>query len=430
MVYNKSNKRIKIASVQIQSGNLSVYRMNVDGIPGNHVKDVEIAAKDSLFILVRATIDPQNQNNPFVVEDDLIFHTNGNEQRVKLVAWGQDAIYIIADRQVGKFPKFKIVADSNQTVFWRSQKPYVVYGYALINSYGTLIIEEGTKVHFHNKSGLWAYVDGVLKVRGTKAKPVVFQSDRLDIEYRNIPGQWDRIWLMEGRQGFNHEIDYAIIRNGFIGIQAESFLRPTSNKLNITNTIIENHTGFGIFSRLYAIQASNLVVANCGSYAVALTAGGTYNFKHTTLANNWTYSVRNTPSLFYNNFMLDSLNRPIPIALNLQFGNSIIYGSSKDEIGSELIAGADSIYIFDRCLVKTDRNLAIRPGFIDCLKNIDPKFKDYQNFNYNPDTLSPVIGKGKLNIAAQVPYDLAGVLRTQSPDLGAYQFVPKVKYQP
>ncbi|PKP54256.1 MAG: hypothetical protein CVT92_00440 [Bacteroidetes bacterium HGW-Bacteroidetes-1] len=423
MVYNTSNKRINISSIRLEKGTQSVYKINADGISGNIINDVEIAANDSIYILVRATIDPQNANSPYVVEDDLVFLTNNNEQRVKLVAWGQDAIYILADQQVGGFPKFKIVADSNETVYWTAEKPYVIYGYALINSYGTLVIEEGANIHFHDKSGLWAYVDGVLKVRGSKEKPVKFQGDRLDQDYRNIPGQWDRIWLMEGRQGFNHEIDYAIIRNGYIGIQAESFLRPTSNQLNITNTIIENHTGIGIFTRLFAIDANNLVVANNGNYGIALTAGGAYRFQHTTIANNWSLSVRNTPALFYNNFLMDKLGHPIPVPINVSFGNSIIYGSNSEEIESELIAGADTLYLFDHCLIKTERDLNNFGNFDNCIKNEIPQFKDYSNFNFRPDSLSPVIGKGKLSIAIEVPIDLDGIDRTASPDLGAYQYV-------
>lgn len=427
MVYNKTNKRLNISSIRLEQGAQSVYRMNVDGMPGLVVNDVEIAPNDSLFVLIRATIDPTDATNPFVVEDDLVFLTNGNEQRIKLVAWGQDAHYILADTQIGRFPKFKIVADSNETVLWTAGKPYVVYGYALINSYGTLIIEEGARIHFHDKSGLWAYVDGVLKVRGSQEQPVVFQGDRLDRDYRNVPGQWDRIWLMEGRQGHNHEIDYAIIRNGFIGIQVESFLRPTSNQLTITNTIIENHTGIGLFSRLFAVDAANLVVANCGNYGLALTAGGAYRFQHTTVANNWTFGVRTTPGLFFNNFLLDSLERPIPIPINLQFGNSIIYGSANEELGWELVGGADTTYLFDHCLVKTERILSQFSGFQASIRNQNPKFRDYPNFNYRPDTLSPVIGMGKASIAAQIPTDIDGVSRIPSADLGAYQFVPKTE---
>ncbi|MBK9290833.1 MAG: hypothetical protein IPM52_04305 [Bacteroidetes bacterium] len=424
MVYNNSARRVRISNISLARGGASPFRMNVDGIPGLSVNEVEIAPRDSIFVFVKVTIDPRNENHPFVEEDDLIFNLNGNEQSVKLVAWGQDAHYILADRIVPGFPKFKVVADSNQTVTWTAGKPYVVYGYALIDSYGTLVIEEGTRVHFHNKSGLWAYVDGVLKVRGTRENPVIFQGDRLDPDYRNIPGQWDRIWLMEGRLGYNHEIDYAIIRNGFIGLQVESFLRPTQNQLNITNTIIENHTGIGLFTRLFAVDAANLVVANCGNYAVALTGGGAYRFIHTTVANNWTLGIRNTPSLFFNNFLPDSLNRPFPIPLSMEWGNSIVFGSAEEEIGKELVGGADSTYMFDHCLLRTKRQTTNTANYINVIRNQDPKFRDYPRFDYRPDTLSPVIGVGKAEYGQLVPFDLDGISRLPAPDLGAYQFVP------
>lgn len=425
MVYNKSSKRIKISHIRLMGTAGRVFKMNVDGVPGVAVSDIELAGNDSLFVLLKATIDPTDANSPFVVEDELFFETNGNQQQVKLIAWGQNANYIIADRKIGGFPKFKIVADSTQTIHWIADKPYVVYGYALINSYGTLVIDAGAKIHFHNNSGLWAYADGVLRVEGTQEQPVVFQGDRLDPEYRNIPGQWDRIWLMEGRQGFNHEINYAIIRNGFIGIQVESFLRPTQNQLTLNNTVIENHTGIGLFSRLFAIDAGNVVIANCGSFGALLTAGGAYRFRHTTIANHWTYGVRNTPSLFYNNFLLDSLDKPIPIPFSLDFGNSLIYGSLEDEIGRELVAGADTTYTFNHCLIKLKSPWQKTASFVSCLFNEDPLFRDYAAFNYRPDTLSPVIGKGNPEIASQIPYDLDGVWRLPMPDIGAFQYVYK-----
>jgi hypothetical protein len=422
-VYNRNNARLNISSIFLNSGNQSAFRMNVDGTPGIEVNNIEIAPNDSLFVFIRATIDPLDQSNPFVVEDDIIFNTNGNEQSVKLVAWGQDAVYILANRYIPGFPRFKIVADSLETTVWTADKPYVVYGYALIDSYGELIIEEGARIHFHDKSGLWAFADGVLKVRGTQENPVLFQGDRLDQAYRNIPGQWDRIWLMEGRQGFDHEIDYAIIRNGFIGLQLESFLRPTQNKLKITNTIIENHTGMGIYAILHQIDAENLVVANTGSYTVALTGGGNYNFRHATIANNWSYSVRNSPVMFMNNWLTGE-EGTIPIALNVGIGNSIVHGSNPEEIILDFVEGAASNFLFDHCNIRTQRNLNDWPQFVNCISNQSPRYRNYQAFNFRPDTLSPVIGMGSLNIAALVPYDLDGVNRTAAPDLGAYQFVP------
>ncbi len=425
MVYNKSNKRINISNIQLNGGSASVFKMNVDGISGSSVSDVELAANDSLFILLKATIDPSDENNPFVVEDDIHFLTNGNEQSVKLVAWGQNAHYILADQKVGNFPEFKIVADSNETVHWTADKPYVVYGYALINSYGTLIIDAGAKIHFHNGSGLWAWVDGVLKVQGTLENPVVFQGDRLDPDYRNIPGQWDRIWLMEGRAGFNHEIDHAIIRNGYIGLQVESFLRATSNQLTISNTVIENHSGYGFLGRYFAVDASNLVLANCGLFAAKIESGGAYSFRHCSIVNEWKFGVRNSPALYFHNAGLDADSNIVAVPLDIRLANTIIYGSLENEIERDLLAGADTNYVFDHCLLRLKDNWKNEAAFINCILNEDPLFRDYDAFNYEPDTLSPVIGKGKAEIGFEIPFDLNGVARSNPPDIGAYQFVPK-----
>ncbi|HPE42841.1 MAG TPA: hypothetical protein PKV88_02075, partial [Bacteroidales bacterium] len=178
------------------------------------------------------------------------------------------------------------------------------------------------------------------------------------------------------------------------------------------------------FSRLYAIEAKNTVIANCGNYALALTGGGDYRFVHTTIANNWSLSVRNNPSLFFNNFLLDSSNNSVAIPFQFAMGNSLIYGSNSEEFHYEFVSSADTNYVFENCLIKTERRIADWPGFVNSIANENPLFKDYENFNYRPDTLSPVIGKGKPEFAQEVPFDLDGVSRTESPDLGAYQFVP------
>ncbi len=427
MIYNPNNKGLNISSIQLTGGTQSVFRLNIDGLAGDTFTNLEIPAHDSLFVFVRATINPQDASTPYVVEDDLQFVTNGNLQTVKLVAWGQDAVYILADQYIAGFPAFKIIADSLETVHWTAEKPYVVYGYALINSYGELNIEAGARIYFHSKSGLWAYSNGVLKVKGTPENPVTFQGDRLEQEYKDIPGQWDRIWLMDGRAGADHEIEYAIIRNGYIGIQAESFVKPTANKLLLRNSIIENHTGMGIFSRWFAIDAANVLIDNCGGYAMALTMGGDYRFIHSTIANYWGFSTRNNPSLFVSNYAIDSLDQPIPIPFALEMGNSVLAGSNEEEFQTDFVAGADSSWVFDHCALKTLRKASLFPGFVGCEFNIDPLFADYQLFDFHPDTLSPLIGKGKADYVSEFPTDLDGVYRAVPPDVGVYQFVPKTR---
>lgn len=424
MVYNPNNSKINISDIRLEKGSASDFRINVDGEATYDKRNVEIRGGDSIYIFARVTINPNNITNPFVVEDRLLFNTNGNEQSIKLVAWGKNAHYILADHHSPGFPAYKIVADSLENVQWTNNKPIVIYGYAVINSYGSLNIAAGTKIYFHKNSGLWVYANGQLTVLGTRQQPVVFQGDRLEPEYAELPGQWDRVWIMEGSAGSDNVIKNAIIKNGFIGIQAESFFKKNKNKLLLKNVVIENMNGAGILSKNYTIDGQNLVIANCGGYCLALTGGGNYNFIQSTLVNYWPYSIRNSPAVMLTNFLSDSNNHPVPFPLHFTLGNSIIYGYNDNEFGTSMVVGADSSYYLDHCLVKTRLKMDNPAYFNKILKNKDPKFLNIENQDYRIDTLSPAIGRGDPAIGAAAPFDLLGNPRGESPDLGAYQFVP------
>lgn len=57
--------------------------------------------------------------------------------------------------------------------------------------------------------------------------------------------------------------------------------------------------------------------------------------------------------------------------------------------------------------------------------NKDPKILDYENYDYHLDTLSPAIGLGDpLYSTGILQMDLDGISRGNSPDAGAYQYVP------
>lgn len=427
MIYNNNEENLKISSIRLEGGNQSQFSINVDGLSGYKFSDLEIYSKDSIYVFVRVTVNPNDQNNPFFIEDRLIFETNNNEQTVTLTAYGQNANYIIADQEIKGFPKFKIIADSLQEVRWTAERPYVVYGYALINSYGTLVIEPGTQVHFHNGGGLWAYSEGQLRVEGTQENPVVFQGDRLEDFYADEPGQWDRIWLMEAREGHGHSIEHAIIKNGFIGIQAQCFEKANRAPLNIHNTIIDNHTGIGIYTNLYHIKASNFVVSNCGNYALALTGGGEYIFEQGTVANYWKKSTRTTPSLFFNNTYQNPFDGNLyAYNFNFEMNNCIMYGNQEEEFKTEFHAGPDTTYIFNNSIIRTKR-IDNDTNYYQCLFNVNPKFVN-KEFNYHLDTLSPAIGLGDSKYATGLlQYDLDGVARGNNPDAGAYQYVPIVE---
>ncbi len=426
-VYNPSDNRINISSISLAGGASSRYRINIDGEPTFGVHDVELDGNDSLFIFVRVTIDPNDNNSPFVVTDSILFETNGNYQDVDLVAWGQKAHYILADTQIPGFPDFKIVAGEVEDITWTADKPYVVYGYAVVDSNGTLRIDAGARIHFHDKSGLWIYKGGTLKVNGTKEDTVVFQGDRLEGFYKDLPGQWDRIWINEGSG--NNEINYAVIRNGFIGIQAETLQEQMGNQLVLTNTIIENMSGYGLLSRFYNITAGNTVITNCGQYTVALSWGGLYDFRHCTFANYWGHSVRPGPSVVLNNYFTDSEGAIHAFEFDSYFGNCILYGRNDEELEYLFNDQAPYTYFFDNCLFKTEEEIDDPQYYLDCFKNEDPLFVDYNNNNLSLDTLSPAIDRGNPEVvntsALDLSLDILLSQRMPEPDLGAYEFAPE-----
>lgn len=423
-IYNPNSDDLKISSIRLLGGESSPYRLNLDGENNIEFYDKIIPANDSLFSFLRVTINPNDLNTPFVVEDELEFITNGNTQIVKLLAWGQNANYIVADKVVTlgnvKYP-YHVVADSLQTTVWTNERPYVIYGWALINSWGTLKIEEGTRIYCHQGSGIFSWSDGQLIISGTAENPVVIQGDRLEAYYNDTPGQWEQILMMDGRAGADHRISHAIIRNGTIGLNCQSSLKVTECALRIDNTIIENQSGYGLYSILYPVEAKNFVIANCG-FANFWAFGGDYRFVHGTFADYWQDQHNNNIAISVANRAIDGNEELFYYPFHMEMDNCIVYGKQKDEFSTAFGPDADSTFILDHCLIKSEKFNGGMAGFSHCLFNLEPYFVDELR-DYHIDSIaSPVIGTGNPLFGNEVPYDLDGVLRVGAPDIGAYQF--------
>ncbi len=426
MVYNPYDKPVNISSIRLGGGMQSMFRITIDGVQSVDKYNTEIAAKDSLYIFVKVTINPNNQSNPLIVNDSIIFTVNGNIQKLQLVAWGQDAYYHV--------PNKKIIFDDGSYLSygyagcnlpWANDKPHVVYGYCVVDTDSTLIIPAGTKVHFAPNAVLWIYDGGTLNVQGNILNKVVFQGSRLDSYYRNLPGQWGKIWLSAGSK--DNSINYAVIRNGGIGIQVDTVVNNNPT-LTIENTIIENMSVAGIFAQGAKIKAKNIVVANCGQYALVLSIGGDYEFLHSTFANYWKYSYRNTPSIVLNNYYKDYNQiihtRPL---INAYFGNCILYGSNEEELLLDKNTNALFNFKFDHCLIRTKLNTNDVNYYSSCIINSNPQFTDIENNNYKLKANSPAKSTGNQSVTALVPFDIEGVLRPSPASLGAYEFVASRK---
>lgn len=423
-VLNPNNQKIKISSLRLARGASSNYRMNVDGIPGKEFTDIEIPAKDSIYIFVEVTVDPNSATSPFVYQDSIVFETNGNIQDVDLYSIGRNCylhLPTVVNQLIGGGTFSYSVISSNTT--WLSDKPHLVFGYALVDSLHTLTIDPGTQVYFHQNGGIIADQGACLRVMGTQAQRVTFQGDRLEPEYRDLPGSWERIWILDGSN--NNEINYAVIKNAFIGIQTEPFIFYDSNstilpgkKVKIHNTIIQNCSYAGILSRYFNIEAGNNVISNCGKYLAALIYGGSYSFRHCTFANYWTADSRSTPSVLVNNY---TAVQTIPID-SAYFENCIIDGNIADELQLDSANAANSYnhVWFSHCIIKTQQSVSSPLLFNSILQNGNPSFVDPSVYNFKLNNNSSAIDYGL--VLPNYSFDIDGNPRVGAPDIGAYEY--------
>ncbi|WP_298780765.1 hypothetical protein [uncultured Polaribacter sp.] len=445
-VYNRGNESITIPKISLENGTSSNYRLNVDGIPGKEFSDIDILAKDSIFVFVETTIDVTNATSPLYT-DRILFDNGNNQQDVDLVTLVQDANFIFPGRDpiTMKIDSLTITIDGQATsiqgrfltdteLTFTNTKPTVIYGYAAVSSNKTLTIEAGAKVYFHNNSGLIIDDEATLKVNGTLNEKVVFEGDRLEYGFNQVPGQWGTIWMRAGSK--DNEIYHAQIKNGVIGILIDSIGSVTTPTLKLQNTEIYNHSNFGILARETNIEAHNVVIGSAGQASLAATEGGTYNFTHSTFANFWNNGVRQLPAVLVNNFFAyeDESGQEIIAVRDLNaasFTNCIFDGNNNIEFVLDKVEGSLFNYNISNCMIQfndiSNSYLDIpeltfdnNTNYQDIILNGNSYFRDTQNEDFIIGENSDAINKAS---ATSFSIDILGIDRTTSPDIGAYQHI-------
>ncbi|WP_034044662.1 hypothetical protein [Wocania ichthyoenteri] len=458
-VYNKSDDDIVIPTVKLGLGNTSEYRLNVDGISGKTFENIQILAKDSIFIFVETTIDINNFSNPngnYLYTDQIEFDSNSNLQKVELVTLVQDAVFIYPNRDNttkvietltlnvgGELVETELQGREllNTELTFTNEKPYVIYGFAAVPNGETLTINAGARLHFHSNSGLIVSEGATLNANGSFSNDqnlleneVIFEGDRLESNFSNTPGQWGTIWLFDG--SINNSINYATIKNATVGILSDGNPNGATEKLKISNSQIYNSSNFGILGRNTSITGENVVINNSGQSSFAGTLGGTYNFTHCTIANYWSNGFRQFPSVLLNNFVTDEDNNAILADLTeANFNNCIIYGNDNPEILLDEIEDSAITFNFKftNCLIRFEDNNNNFTGdnynlentnlYENNIFNEDPNFKDVELNQFIIGDESAAINKGNVLFSSQIPTDILNINRTTSPDLGAYQHV-------
>jgi hypothetical protein len=406
-VFNDNDQKLKLSYIRMAGGQLSYFRMNADGTEAQEVRDLDILAKDSLYIFVSVTINPNANKLPFLVQDSILIGYNGNERKIQLEAYGQNANFI----------RNGIVTGNTR---FGNELPYVILGGLIVDTNVTLTIDKGARIYLHADAPL--IVDGTLSVTGTKTDSVIFTGDRLDKDYRDLPASWPGIYFRTASK--NNTLQYAVIKNAYQGLVAEQPSGNANPKLTLRECVIDNIYEGGITGVQTSIEATNCLVSNCG-INLLLIDGGNYQFTHNTIASySNVFVVHKNPVLLLNNWDSSASGlRTFP--LNASFINNIFWGDNgtvEDEVVVSKRGNNPFNVVFSHNLYKVQQD----PSFstlINNLKNQNPLFDSINTgnryFDFHLQTKpSPVINKG---IPTGIVTDLDGKPRDAQPDMGCFE---------
>ncbi|MDE6339265.1 MAG: hypothetical protein K2K97_05705 [Muribaculaceae bacterium] len=415
VVANRAKKGIVISSISLKNPD-SYFSINVDGVSGKNFHDVEIWREDSIFMFIECLIPPTAANEPYRVEDELIFVTNGVTQKVVLEAYGQNVTRLRAVR---------ITTDTRLT----AERPYVIFDSLVVDKGATLNVDPDVRLLFHDGAEL--IVHGKIEAVGEPGKLIQMRGDRLDnvlpnVSYDILAGQWKGIRI--SRESFENRLEYVDMRSTQLGLVADSCGDLSRSKLELRNSWLHNSQENVLSAKYCDVSAYGVCFSESPGAVVSLT-GGTARFVQCTLANNYLFSAIRQPLLCLYHCLppkegeeADPGN-PHPL-MRASFENSIIYGLGND-INEGDLTGSEVFM----------RNVAMKStgddddNFIDCLWECDPLFltdrpRYYFNYHVQPD--SPVIGKGNPDfITPACATDIDGINRLEisdngCPTLGAY----------
>lgn len=454
-VYNRSSKDIKIPTIQLGKGQASKYRMTVDGMTGENNRifhDVELLAKDSMYIFIETTANIADANpTDFLYTDQIQFDSGANFQKVELVTLIQDAYFIFPNKTNGITESIPIGLNADGTVLetngrnlshthpdngneylFKTDKPYVVYGYASVPNGETLTIPGGARVNFHADSGLVVQEGGTLHINGSTSttaaleNEVIFEGDRLEPDFSNIPGQWGTVYLRQGST--NHSIKNLTIKNAVIGLLVENnFGAP----MPIENTQIYDCSNVGLLARAATIEGKNIVINTAGVASLACTLGGNYEFKHCTFNNNWSSSKQ--VAVTVDNYYTDSTtNQQVAFDLiKADFKNCIIFGSNQVELLVNKSTDTSKQFnkLFSKCQIRfnnTNNQFTNNPDYAfinDTSEIIKNGIVDFQDVSNNKLFIGAASLSKNFGVDVGVPFDILGNPRNSVYDLGAYNSI-------
>ncbi|MEJ8758330.1 choice-of-anchor Q domain-containing protein [Pontibacter sp. H259] len=396
-VYNPNKKAVRISNITLAGAEASAYNLIINGQEATVRNNLELRGKDSLFILVKVNINPNDANLPFLVADSILFDTNGQRQTVKLVAYGQNAVF------------HRKESIGNTT--WTNNLPHVLLDTILVEQGATLTIEKGARIFAGSKGVL--LVNGTLNVNGTPEQRVVFSGYRREPEYVRAPGQWEGIRILTNSS--NNSIKYADILNTTFGLRIGN---PGKAGTLVEGCIIGHAFLDGIIAFTSDVKVINSLIYNCGQFGFGGIGGGNYEVLYSTIVNYNNPLPRENPAFVITDYIPDTEIKDKPTSLRLI--NSIVYSDNFSSVDELLLdVGASATIEIANNLLRTEK-------YKDALNlngnilNKEPKFKEVGKYNFRLDTLSPASNAAK--VLQTITKDITGTTRhSTTPDIGAYE---------
>jgi hypothetical protein len=204
-------------------------------------------------------------------------------------------------------------------------------------------------------------------------------------------------------------------------------------QVELKNVQIYNSTNAGMLARTGFVDAENMVINNSGQSSLAIQLGGSYEFRHSTLANYWTEGFRSFPAVSIDNSLETEEAIFVADLIKADFKNCIIYGNERREFSLFQNTEAAFNFNFENCLLRFEdptgefgndplydfSNTSLYNS--ETKFNADPVFQDTEMNNFNIEIgASGAEGIGDPNVGPSE--DLNGTQRdATNPDAGAYE---------
>lgn len=440
-VFNTDKKAIKISDLRLLHLTGNQFRINVDGVNGDHFSDIEIPAKDSIYVFVEVTVNPNSTTTPFVIIDDVQFQIGDASSTVHLQAFGQNAHYHYGEE-----------LRNGESKTWSNDLPHVIISHdsvpgVLVDCGATLTIRPGTKIFFAGNSAL--FVQGTLRAEATSwSDSIVFQGARLESFYEDKPGQWFGIVFLRNMdcvpQGF---FDHCVINESTYGVYAGAGTDPLGPvyvgpdhrpQVIIKNTIIKNSSDNAVYGFNASIYAENSTFYAAGGNLVQLGLGGDYSFNHCTLYNTGSRFVdHKSETLLLSNLFIVNNTLAATEPLKTTFVNCVIYGSLQNEVSfnnyndTNSFADFDNTFRYTYAKTKQDSFEMFTVVHDNMLYNEEPRFTDADGGSFTPamdstgnGNNSPLIDYAPTGLAFDIYGRSRPVSKTNKPnkyDIGAVE---------